>query len=457
MRLFGTSGIRGLANSEMTPQLAVKLGLTFATFLGNDGTVIVGRDVRLTAKALSNAFISGLLSGGIDVEDCGIAPTPAVLWALKKKKLDGAAVVTGSHTPKEIIGFLFFMNDSSEFSHEESLQFENIYFSKINRVPYNQVGKQVKVDISNLYLQSVLEHINVKKISSLNFKIVLDPGNGASTFFCSEIFDAAGVNTIIINGNPNGLFPNRDPYPRPEVLGILSNKVKELKGDLGSASDGDGDRSIFVDNKGKILWGDLSGGIFAKKTLMKYGGGVIVAPINSSRLINWVCDNNRGKLVFSKIGPPAIISGMKKENAVMGLEETGKNIWSDSILYGDWVLSTLRMLEIIGEERKSLSDIVNTFPKFYMKKEAFYCQENLKQKVLTQVLEEWSNRKEESELVTLDGARFNYPDSSWILFRPSGTEPLFRVYSESMNPNRVKELVNMGSIIVKKSLSSHLK
>ncbi|MFC1487771.1 hypothetical protein ACFLRN_08820 [Thermoproteota archaeon] len=458
MRLFGTSGIRGLANSEMTPQLAVKLGLTFATFLGNDGTVIVGRDVRLTAKALSDAFISGLLSGGIDVEDCGIAPTPAVLWALKKKKLDGAAVVTGSHTPKEIIGFLFFRNDSSEFSYEESLQFENMYFSKINRAPCNHVGKQVEVDISNLYLQSVLEHINVKKISSLNFKIVLDPGNGASTFFCSEIFDAAGVNTIIINGNPNGLFPIRDPYPRPEVLGILSNKVKELNADLGSASDGDGDRSIFVDNNGKVLWGDLSGGIFAKKTLMTYGGGVIVAPINSSRLINWVCDNNRGKLVFSKIGPPAIISGMKKENAVMGLEETGKNIWSDSILYGDWVLSTLRMLEIIGEERKSLSDIVNTFPKFYMKKEAFYCQENLKQKVLTQVLEEWSNRKEKSELVTLDGARINYPDRSWILFRPSGTEPSFRVYSESMNPNRVKELVNMGSIIVKKIIeSSHLK
>ena len=93
-----------------------------------------------------------------------------------------------------------------------------------------------------------------------------------------------------------------------------------------------------------------------------------------------------------------------------------------------------------------------------MKKEAFYCQENLKQKVLTQVLEEWSNRKEESELVTLDGARINYPDSSWILFRPSGTEPSFRIYSESMNPNRVKELVNMGSIIVKKIIeSSHLK
>ena len=452
LRLFGTSGIRGIANTEMIPELAVKLGLTFASFLGNEGTVIVGRDVRLIAEALSDAFISGLVSGGINVEDCGIVPTPAVLWALKKKELDGAVVVTGSHTPKDMIGFLFFMKDTSELSYEESLQFEKVYFDKIKRVPWNQVGKRFEIDISNLYLQGVLEHVNVNKISSLNFKVVLDPGNGASTSLCSEIFDAVGVDTIIINGSPNGFFPNRDPYPRPEVLGILSRKVKEFKADLGSASDGDGDRAIFVDHQGKILWGDVSGGIFAKNALMKYGHGVIVTPINSSQLIGWVCDNYNGKLVFSQIGPPAIVKTMKKENAIMGLEETGKNIWFDTILYGDWVLATLKMLEIVGEEKNSLSGIVSTFPKFYMKKETYYCPENLKQAVLTQALKEWRKRNEEAEVVTIDGVRINYFDGSWILFRPSGIEPVFRVYSESIKPKRAKELARMGSEIVNKSL-----
>ena len=106
LRLFGTSGIRGKANNEMTPELATNLGLTFSSFLGNEGTIIVGRDVRLSGESLSFALISGLLSGGVDVEDCGIIPTPAVLWALKRRELNGAAVVTGSHTPKEIIGML---------------------------------------------------------------------------------------------------------------------------------------------------------------------------------------------------------------------------------------------------------------------------------------------------------------------------------------------------------------
>ena len=453
-RLFGTSGIRGKANNEITAKLATKLGLTFATFLENEGTVIVGRDVRLTAKTLADALIFGLVSGGLNVEDCGIAPTPAILWALKKRKSKGAIVVTGSHTPKDIIGFLFFMEDTSEISHEESIQFEEIFFKTKKRIPKNNVGKRCKIDISKIYLQGVIENINLDKISSLDYRLVLDPGNGAATYFCSEIFDFVGVNTVMINDKPNGLFPNRDPYPRPEVLGSLCNKVKRNKADFGSASDGDGDRAIFVDNKGKVLWGDLSGAIFAKNLLRKSGGGVIVAPVNSSQLIDWVCNNYHGKLIYTKIGPPAILDAVKRENAIMGLEETGKNIWPNTILYGDWVLATLRMLEIIVEENKPLSEIEKNFPNFYMKKEAFYCQETQKQKVLTKILEEWDRSNEKTDIVMIDGMRINYPDGSWLLFRPSGTEPIFRVYSESRNQDRVEELAFIGSRMVKKIIKS---
>ncbi|MCW3997649.1 MAG: hypothetical protein NWF10_03670 [Candidatus Bathyarchaeota archaeon] len=452
LRLFGTSGIRGKAIVEMTPKLAAKLGLTFASFLGNKGTVIVGRDVRLTAKALSNAIISGLNSGGVNVEDCNIAPTPAILWALKKKKLDAAIAVTGSHAPKNIIGFLFFKKDTSELSQTDSSIFEKLFVNKIKKVPWNQVGKKIQVDISNLYLQSVLEHVNINKISSLKSTIVLDPGNGASTNYASKIFNAVNIKTAIINCDPNGSFPNRDPYPRPEVLGSLSNKVKELKADLGSATDGDGDRAIFVDDQGKILWGDQSAAIFAKNALIKSQGGVIVAPINSSRLINWICNNNNGKLVFSKIGPPAIVNSIKKENALMGIEETGKNIWTNTILYGDWILSTLKMLEIIKEMQSSLSDIVKTFPQYYMKKTMYSCPEHTKQAVLAKALKEWQKRKEKAKIITIDGLRINYSDGSWILFRPSGTEPVFRVYTESTKASRTKELANIGSKIITKSI-----
>ena len=452
LRLFGTSGIRGTANVEMTPEMATKLGVTFASFLGNKGTVAVGRDVRLPAKLLHYAFISGVLAGGVDVEDCGLAPTPAVLWAVKKRGLDGAAVVTGSHTPSEIIGFLFFMGDTAEFSVRESYRFEKIFFNKPKVAAWNEVGKCSEVDVSDLYLRSVLEHVDLRMISSSGFKVVIDPGNGASALICDKIFRAAGVEVIAINGEPDGMFPNRDPYPRPQVLSELVREVNEHEADIGSATDADGDRAIFVDDEGRALWGDISGCIFVRDVLRKHGGGVITAPVNTSKLIEWVCAAHNGKITYTKVGPPHIVSGLKTVKALFGMEETGKNIWPDAILYGDWALATLKMLEIMAKEQKSLSELVKESPRFYMRKKAFHCPEKLKNAVVMNALEAWEKREEEAEVVTIDGAKIVYPDGSWVLLRPSGTEPVFRVYAESQVFTRVEELMKVGSDLIEDSL-----
>jgi len=452
LRLFGTSGIRGTANVEITPELATKLGATFASFFGNKGTVAVGRDVRLPAKLLHYAFISGVLAGGVNVEDCGLAPTPAVLWAVKKRGLDGAAVVTGSHIPCEMIGFLFFMSDTAEFSVKESYRFEKIFFNKPKVVAWNEVGKCSKVDVSDLYLRSVLEYVDLRKVSSSGFKVVIDPGNGASALICDKIFRAAGVEVIAINGEPDGTFPNRDPYPRPEVLGELAREVNEHEADIGSATDADVDRAIFVDGEGNVLWGDISGCIFVRDVLKKHGGGVIAAPVNTSQLIEWICNAHNGKITYTKVGPSHIVSGLKTVKALFGVEETGKNIWPEAILYGDWALATLKMLEIMAKEQKSLSELAQEFPRFHMRKETFCCPETLKNAVMMNALEEWKKREEEAEVVTIDGAKIIYPDGSWVLLRSSGTEPVFRVYAESQDITRVQELAKVGSELVKKSL-----
>ena len=437
---------------EITPEMATKLGVTFASFFGNKGTVAVGRDVRLPAKLLHYAFISGVLAGGVNVEDCGLAPTPAVLWAAKKRGLDGAAVVTGSHTPSEMIGFLFFMSDTAEFSVEESYRFEKIFFNEPKVVAWSEVGKCSEVDVSDLYLRSVLEHVDLRKISSSDFKVVMDPGNGASALICDKIFQATGVEGFVINGEPDGMFPDRDPYPRPEVLSELAREVKKRGADIGSATDADGDRAIFVDDEGEALWGDISGCVFVRDILMKRGGGVVVAPINSSRLIEWVCNVCNGEIVYTRVGPPNIVSTLKRVKALFGVEETGKNIWPEAILYGDWILATLKMLEIMAKEQKSLSELVQEFPKFHMRKQAFYCPETLKDVVMMDALKEWKKRREEAEVVTLDGIKIVCPDGSWVLLRPSGTEPVFRVYAESQDLTRVQELAEVGSELVKKSL-----
>ena len=452
LKLFGTSGIRGKSNLEITPKLAFRIGLTFAAFMENKGTILVGRDVRLTAKELSKEIISGGLEGGLNIEDCNVAPTPAILWALKKKKLDGAIVVTGSHAPKDIIGFLFFLADTSEFSEDDALVFENLFYASNKKRYSDPKGRKTQIDISDLYCDSVLEQVDVNKISSFDAKVVLDPGNGASANYCSKIFNKTNVKTKIINSIPDGLFPNRDPYPKPENLGSLSIKVKEINANFGCATDGDGDRAIFVDNNGKILWGDISASIFVRDILQKFSGGVIVAPVNSSRLINYVCDNYNGRLHFSKIGPPAIVSSMKTENAVMGFEETGKNIWADKILYGDWILSIFKMIEIISEENSSLSNLINIFPKKFMRKLSFYCSNSLKKDVLDHAVKIISKSKDDVQLITVDGLRINYKDGSWLLFRPSGTESVFRLYAESDSEKRTANLIVFGTRIIKQIL-----
>lgn len=452
LKLFGTSGIRGKANVEITPEMAAKLGASFASLLNNEGAVAVGRDVRLPAELFQHALISGLLAGGVDVKDCGPAPTPALLWAVKKRELDGAVVVTGSHTPPEIIGFLFFMKDTAELSSEESLEFEKIFFDEPSRMPWNEVGNYSKAEILDLYLKSVLELVDLQRISSSNFRVAVDPGNGVAALTLGKILQAAGVETVVINDEVDGTFPHRDPYPRPEVLGELIRAVKETKADLGVATDADGDRAIFVDEEGGVMWGDVSGSIFVEETLKRRGGGTVVAPINSSQLLKRVCDKYGGEVVYTRVGPPAIVSEIKRVEAVFGLEESGKYIWPETILYGDPALATLKMLEIISEKQKTLSQLVQEFPKFYAIKRAFHCPNELKEKVSIKALEEWRRRGEEAEVVEVDGVKFVYPDGSWILLRPSGTEPVFRAYVESRSSDRAKELAELASGLVRKTL-----
>jgi len=450
-KLFGTSGIRGVANVEMTPEMATKLGAAFASLLNNEGVVAVGRDVRLPAEAFQHALVSGLLAGGVNVEDYGPAPTPALLWAVKKRKLDGAAVVTGSHTPPEIIGFLFFMSDTAELSYEESRRFEKIVSDGPRLLSWNEVGKRTESELFDIYLESVLEQADLRRVSS-GFKVAVDPGNGVAALTLDKILKAAQVETVTINGEVDGTFPSRDPYPRPEVLGDLMRTVKENKADLGIATDEDGDRAIFVDEKGGAMWGDISGSVFVEETLREHGGGVAVAPINSTQLLKWVCDRFGGRIVYSRVGPPAIVSEMKRVKAVFGLEETGKYVWPKSLLYGDSALATLKMLEIISKRQKTLSQLVQEFPKFYSIKKAFHCPDRLKQKVLTKSLEQWRKREEKAEVVDIDGLKFIYPDGSWMLLRPSGTEPVFRVYVESESSDQANQLAKLASSLVKKTL-----
>jgi phosphoglucosamine mutase len=451
LRLFGTSGIRGLINRNLTPDFAAKMGLCFAHFLGREGEVAVGMDVRLHAGIIHRAVLSGLNSGGIDARDCGVVPTPAALHFLRREKLDGAVLVTGSHTIPPVIGLLFFQRDGGEISLTQEKKLESIYFGgHALPNPWNRMGRTRSGDALKAYREAVLRETDAGRTGGR--RVVVDPGNGAASGVLGSLFEEMGFKVVAINDSADGTFPSRSPYPRREVMKALRRAVVETSADIGVATDGDGDRAMFVDERGGVAWGDVAGSLFALDCLERTHGGIIVAPVNSSQLVRDVC-HGRGRLVTTRVGPPSIIDALRnRDGAVFGFEETGKYIWPETLLYSDAALSTVRMMELMERRGRSLSELMATLPRYHMVKRAFRCAESSKGAILEGVLK--ISRLEKAKVVTIDGVKMVYPDRSWVLLRPSGTEPFFRCYAEAKTAKKAKELARRGVDIFREASSA---
>jgi phosphomannomutase/phosphoglucomutase len=450
LRLFGTSGIRGYINRNLTPDFAARMGLCFAHLLGREGEVAVGMDVRLHSAIIQRAVISGLNAGGVDVRDCGVVPTPAVLHYLKREKLNGAVLVTGSHAIPPVIGLLFFQADGGEINVREEGRLESLYFGgTLLPNPWNRTGRTKPGEAIGAYTESILDAADAGRLGGR--RVVVDPGNGAASGVVGPVLSELGLKVVAINDSADGRFPSRPPYPRRGVLGALRRAVIEASADLGVATDGDGDRAIFVDERGDVVWGDIAGSLFASDCLQGGNGRAIVAPVNSSQLIRDVC-RGRGRLVTTRVGPPAIIDALRRtEDAVFGFEETGKYIWPEALLYGDVVLSTAKMMELMDRRGVSLRKLTATLPKYHMVKRAFRCADSSKVAIQGRILE--LARQKEARIITLDGVKMVYPDRSWMLLRPSGTEPFFRCYVEAKTAKQAEELARGGVRLLREASS----
>jgi phosphomannomutase len=408
-------------------------------------------DVRLHAAVIQKALISGLNSGGVSVRDCGVVPTPAVLHYMKREGLGGAVVVTGSHTIPPVIGLLFFQRDGGEISVRMQERLEALYFrGSLSPNPWNRMGRSKPGEALGPYRDSVLKEADSRPIRGRH--VVIDPGNGAASGVVVSLFERMGCKVVGVNDRPDGRFPHRSPYPRREVLGALKRAVREASADLGVATDGDGDRAIFVDERGGAVWGDVTGSLFALDCLDRRGGGTIVAPVNSSQLIGDVC-RGRGRLVTTRVGPPAIIDALRShEGSIFGFEETGKYIWPEVLLYGDVSLSTVRMLELMERRGMTMSELTATLPRYHMVKRAFRCSESHKAAIGERVLQ--LSAGSGAKLVTLDGVKAVNPDRSWLLLRPSGTEPFFRCYAEAKTAKKAEELAKKGIRLLREASST---
>ncbi len=264
-RLFGTNGIRGVVNKELTPEFAIKIGEAIGTFF-KQGKILLGYDGRLSNIMLANAVTSGLTSTGCDVYDAGMAPTPCIQYTVRNHQMDGGVMITASHNPPEYNGIKVMAKDGVEITRQQEIRIENIYFeNKLNHVDWNKIGHLYALPrISDEYKAAIKSHVDVAAIGKKRYHVVVDAANGVGGLVAPYLLRELGCQVTTLNANIDGTFPNRPPEPRPENLQDLATTVKAVGADFGVAFDGDADRSIFVDEKGEVQWGDRTFALIEK-------------------------------------------------------------------------------------------------------------------------------------------------------------------------------------------------
>ena len=461
MKLFGTAGIRGFTNKEITPEFAMKVGLSFGTYLRQNSRVAVARDTRFGADCITNGFLSGLAATGVTIEYGSIFPTPGVASYVCETKADAGAVITGSHIPPDMVGIILLNGDGSDVGGENARKIEKILEKNSFRlVNYNEIKPVTTVDMTKIYFADLLRNVSLREFWNRRFRILFDPVNGALCNLIDPLFSRLGINLVKVNEEHSGI-PNRKSEPRRDILIETAKKVVENNCDLGIATDIDGDRVLFITDKGKVVSEDVMGALFAEYELRitdnETERPAIVTPINSSEVIREVCKKHNAKLIYTKIGPPEISNAIRNNQAIFAYEETGKYFFAREKNFACSLKSTIKLLEIMLRENKTLEELVTNYPEYPQKKVAIHLDRTTKIN-LDECLTKFQMMLDEKfELVTLDGYKLIFTDGSWVLIRASGTEPLLRIFAEGKTVERVNKLIEMAVKAVESNQSLGLK
>jgi len=435
-RLFGTNGVRGVVNRELTPDLVLRLSASAGHLLG--GEIAVGRDGRTSSDMLARAAISGLLAVGCRVHDMGLLPTPTLQYAVKNLGLDGGIMITASHNPPEFNGVKVIMGDGVEAPREVEERIEELYFKGGPPLkPWGEVGSIEGFNPIGIYIDGVLSHVDVEAIRKRRFRVVVDPGNGVAALTAPELSRRLGCEVYTINADIDGAFPGRGSEPRPDNLGGLSRLVKAVDADLGVAFDGDGDRAIFVDERGIVHWGDRSFALVARDYLKRHPGETIATPVSSSKVIEEVAREAGGRVLWTRVGSIVVSRAMLDRGINLGGEENGGIFYGPHQPVRDGGMALALILDILAREGRTLSELLGELPRYVQRKERIPCPNELKRRVL----EALRGRVEAERIETIDGVKLWFSDGSWILIRPSGTEPIYRIYAEAETENRLNEMV----------------
>jgi phosphomannomutase/phosphoglucomutase len=387
----------------------------------------------------SKAVIAGLTAAGCNVFFAGMASTPALQYTVKNHGMDGGVIITASHNPPEYNGIKVIWNDGIEISHKQEIEIEDIYF-KNNSVlaAWNKLGvKHELTQVNEEYIEAIKKHVNIPRIIERKYHVLIDAANSVGGLATPQLLRELGCKVTTINANIDGTFPGRMPEPRPENLQEMSIAVKAVSADLGVAFDGDADRSIFVGENGEIYWGDKTFAVIEKQFLIENPNAKIVTPISSSTLIKDVAEEYKGEIVWTKVGSVTVSHTMKEVKAKLGGEENGGVFFGPHQAVRDGAMTTALILGIMAKMGKKLSELIAEQPQYFIEKGKVECADNKKEEVHKKLLEQVKG----ANVSTIDGVKIWFEDKSAILVRPSGTEPIYRLYAEAKTKKKALNLI----------------
>ena len=451
-RLFGTQGFRGIVNVELTSTIAHDLGYALAIHLGLGKTVGIGWDTRISSEMLVLAFSSGLMKGGCNVQQLGLVPTPLLSYALPRLRLDAGVMVTASHNPPEFNGFKLWAADGASFTSTMSQKVEDHYFTSTPaEVSWKTCGYLVQTeDFRPQYVRALKQQVDSGLIEKQQYKVVADCGGGAASTIIPTLLEAIGVQPELLFCTPDGHFQNRLPEPKAENLTRLMSTVKKTKADIGMAWDGDADRIVLVTETGRYLMGDRTFALATYHRLrhLPTKQKRIVTQVATSDVLGDVASAVGAELVTTCVGEPNIVLKMKEIDAQIGGEENGGVVYQGWSWTREGMLTALFILELMAQEAQTLEQLDKQFPTYYQVKDRIACMNSLKTPLMERISQQVPG---DMECELIDGVKLR-SSMGWVLLRPSGTEPIFRIFAEAKTENHAKSLVDKGLSMAKDAL-----
>jgi len=436
--LFGSHGIAGLANIEITPEFATKLGVAFGSFLGRGSSVVIGRDTHRVSRMVKRAIIAGLTAAGVDVNNLRICPAPVTRYMIRSLGATAGIMVSILEIDPRTVSIRFFDSNGMELDRDSEKRVESIFFREaFQRVLPDEVGDLIyPARTVDFYRKDLVKFLDLSAIKKAGLRVVIDCANGAGSSVAPAILGEIGCDVTTLNSRLDEIVGPRTFEQVPSSIFNLARVVKAIGADIGVALDSDADRVMFVDEEANVLSGDISLALLSREKVKESKGGKVVVPVSSSRIINRIVEPTGGEVIRCKLGARSLLDAITKYKAVFGGEETGGFVFPEFQKGFDGIFSATKIAEILVKENVKLSRLHGDLPSLYMAKDAIPCPLEQRGQIMRSLIEEFRDR----QIDTIDGIKVFY-DDTWVLMHPSSEEPMINLYAEAPSKDAANRVI----------------